>query len=220
LTRQLAVPKTSGIPAIGDAVTVPSGARARAMLLAAVSASRNRDGDTVQARLLEPVIIDERIALPEGTVLEARVVRSHPPRWLRRSGSLSLTFEKVVPRAGAPQEISMALSGAETDRGGPHMDSEGTILGGSRSRKRAALDLGIAYVTGKVADDLLEEGIKYIWTAAASGSAATAARYVGLGVGAVYFFCQRGGDVRLAQYSEVALTLSRPFVLNPGAFRK
>ena len=54
----------------------------------------------------------------------------------------------------------MALSGAETDRGGPHMDSEGTILGGSRSKKRAALDLGIAYVTGKVADDLLEEGIK------------------------------------------------------------
>ena len=79
--------------------------------------------------------------------------------------------------------IPASLSAAEADDKRVWMDSEGEVHGGSRTKKRAALDLGLAYLTGKIADDLLEEGLKMGLGAAVSGSAAVGARYVGIGVG-------------------------------------
>lgn len=46
------------------------------------------------------------------------------------------------------------------------------------------LQIGVSYATGKILDDLMEEGIKGAAGAAAAGTAATAARYTSLAVGA------------------------------------
>jgi hypothetical protein len=200
-----ALPKTTSGPPAGI----------RAMLLAPVRASANREGDVVRARLLEPLIIAGRVALPEGAELDATVVRHKPPRYFSRAGSLALRISQTVPSATGIVELSAVLGGLETGGSGMHIDSEGKISGGPRGRKRAALDLAVAYVTGKVLDDLVEEGIKYVWTAASAGTVATAARYAGLGAGAFVFFAQRGRDVYLPQYSEITLTFTRPVTFDP-----
>ena len=89
------------------------------------------------------------------------------------------------------------------------MDAEGGISGGPAGKARMLIDVGAAYATGKILDDLLEEGLKWGFGPAISGSAATAARYVGLGAGGVLLLLQRGRDVNLPAYSELELTIAR-----------
>jgi len=90
------------------------------------------------------------------------------------------------------------------------LDSEGMLRAQAPSRKRAAIDLGWAYLVGKVADDLFEEGVKAGVSAAATGSVTTAARYVGIGAGLLFFFGQRGRDVALPEHTEIEVTFGRP----------
>lgn len=212
LKAPLDAPGSAPLPAYqGEAV--PAGASLHVMLLSPLSASGNSNGDTIHARLLQPLLVDGRVALSEGTELEASVVRRKPPRSFSRSGTLGLNFRKAIAQGGLSWNISADLSGAVAGRGGMHIDPEGTLSGGSRSKKRAVIDLGVAYVAGKTVDDLVEEGIKAIWTTASSGTVAGAARWFGLGTGAFLFFLQQGRDVYLPQYSELTVTLNRPLLI-------
>ncbi|MCZ2146192.1 MAG: hypothetical protein LC126_00265 [Bryobacterales bacterium] len=218
LKAPIDVPESAPLPAY-TGETAPAGASLRVMLLSPLSASGNSNGDTVRARLLQPLLVDGRVALPEGTELEASMARRKPPRSFSRSGSFGLNFRKAISQGGLSWDISADLSGAVASRGGMHIDPEGAISGGSRSKKRAVIDLGVAYVAGKIVDDLVEEGIKAIWTTASSGTVAGAARWFGLGTGAFLFFLQQGRDVYLPQYSELTVTLNRPLVLGAASIK-
>jgi hypothetical protein len=182
------------------------------MLTGALTGSENRAGDTINARLVEPVVAEGRIVIPEGSRLEGHIVRRKAPRRLNRSALLRLNFNRLILPEGSVTDIATELKSADTDHGSA-LDAEGGISGGSTNKKRLALDAGLAYLSGKVADDLLEEGIKYALGAGASGSAAVAARYVGIGTGLFFLAMQKGNDVRLPQYSEIELIFSRPVTL-------
>jgi hypothetical protein len=219
----LRMPETSSILAPGkpasSSMILPAGTRAAIMLLTPLSGSASREGDAIEARVLQPVMVDGAIAIPEGSRIEGRLARRKGPRRLSRAAALRLSFSKLVLSTGKV-EVSTSISAAEADAGsGLHasVDAEGGISGGATSKKRLILDLGLSYLTGKIADDLLEEGVKYALGASVSGGAATAARYVGLGTGLVFFAMQRGNDVRLPQYTELEVTFSRPVALSVGS---
>lgn len=195
--------------------TVPAGTRARLLLGVPLSASGNQEGDVFHARLLEPIWAGNQLILPEGSRFEGRVVRRKPPRRLSRGGSLRVAFDRMILPSGAPVEIPASLTAAELDPEGVWMDSEGEVHGGSRTKKRALLDLGLAYLLGKLADDLFEEGVKLGVSQAASGTVTAVARYLGIGTGLVVFLGQRGKDVALPLYTELELTFPRDIVLPP-----
>jgi hypothetical protein len=71
---------------------IAAGTPARIILLGDVTASKNHPGDSVQARLIEPVRIGSTIVLPEGSLFRGEVVKSQPPRMLSRSGWVMLKF--------------------------------------------------------------------------------------------------------------------------------
>jgi hypothetical protein len=66
-----------GAAPLGD---LPTGTQCKILLLGGVSASKSKPGDVVQARLLEPVLLNSRVVLPAGTLIEGKVVKSTPPR--------------------------------------------------------------------------------------------------------------------------------------------
>lgn len=67
----------------------------------------------------------------------------------------------MVP-GGTATPVSTVLAGADVEKGaGASMDSEGAVSGGPASKARLAIDIGVAYASGKIIDDLLEEGIKW-----------------------------------------------------------
>jgi hypothetical protein len=189
-------------------------ARARLMLLQPLSAARNQRGDVFLARVLEPVRLGEQIVVPEGGLIQGRIAQRKAPRCLRRAGLLRLDFRRLSLPESDPMEVSASLVAIDAGSG-PQLvlDSEGTVRAKAPSKKRAAIDLGLAYVVGKVTDDLLEEGVKLGVSAAATGTVTTVARYVGIAAGVLFFFAQRGRDVVLPEYSELEVTFAHPEVI-------
>jgi hypothetical protein len=73
--------------AVGEmgSVTLPLDARAHLMLLTDLHASKNRVGDVFWARLVEPIPLNDQLAVPEGSLFEGRITQRKPPRRLNRS---------------------------------------------------------------------------------------------------------------------------------------
>jgi hypothetical protein len=121
-----------------------------------------------------------------------------------------LEFGKLILPEGDPMEVSATLVAVDAIGGSRLvLDSEGMLRAKAPSRKRAAIDLGLAYLVGKAADDLFEEGVKAAVSATATGGVTTAARYLGIGTGLLFFFGQRGRDVALPEYTEIEVALAR-----------
>ena len=176
--------------------------RARVSLLTRLSASLSREGDLFRARLVEPLQIDGTL-VPEGSLFEGRVNRRKPPRRLRRPGRLFVNFERIVPPTGLPIVISSSIVSVETDRRAvAKLDSEGMLHGRPPGVASFAIDVGVSYLSGKIIDDLLEEGIKAAAAGITTESAASIGRYFGVGTGLCLLLIRRGNDVSLEQYSE------------------
>jgi len=195
--------------------TLAAGTRVRVELSAAVSSSKNRAGDIIHARVMEPMIVDGQVVVPEGTVFDGVVTQSRRAPRMYRSGRLRLSFQSLQ-LAGAVAGAPAALSAGEF-ASTANLDAEGGLTGGALDRKRALVNAGVAYLTGKILDDALEESAKAVMGIAVAGSAATAARYVGLTSGTLVFLLHRGRDVSLGAHTELELTFSRDVHIQSGA---
>ena len=201
-------------------IGIKAGTHARLMLLTPLSASANRNGDPFQARLMEPIFIDGEIGLPEGCLLEGRIIRRVPPRCLNRAGKLHLGFERLILPNGCAVAISGSLSGAENDgKAQLYLDSEGVLAAQKQGTAAVMLNIVTSWLVGKMLDDLLEEGIKWGAAVVTDASAAATARYFGMGIGVALFVMQRGKDAWLSKYANLEVTFNRPVKLDLPATR-
>jgi hypothetical protein len=182
---------------------------ARAYLLTALRASRNHEGDTFRAQLAEPVRVAGRVLAP-GSVVEGTVLRSVAPRMLSRAGKLHLRVDRIVPHDGEPLRVGGSLSAAEADAQARFaLDQEGTLHGRKPGMVNGLVDLGYAYVLGKVSDDIAETPIRAIGASMSNAAVANAARYVGIGASVAFLLTRHGRDVYLAKYSLIEFDLGR-----------
>jgi hypothetical protein len=204
---RLAFAQSAGAPA---SVSIHAGTRVHLLLLNAVEASKSHQGDSLQARLEEPVLSGGHVVLPEGTLFHGVIAKRVPPRRLNRPASLRLNFERMTLPDRADREVSALLSAAEVAHGaGIRMDPEGTIQSPHRTKTQLALTLAAGYLTGKVADDTADTVIKV----ALAGGNATLTRYIGIGTALFYFLAHRGSDVIIPKYAELEVTFDRPLEL-------
>jgi hypothetical protein len=185
------------------------GWHARAILLTELSARKNHEGDMFQVRLTEPAHAGGMF-LSAGTLIEGHVARDVHPRWLSRPGILTLRLDRVYSSSGSPLHVSGSLEEADADASSRFvMDDEGTL----RSRKpglgAAAVDIGYAYLFGKISDDLSETPIRALGAGMSDAAVANAARYVGFGAATVFLLTRHGRDVRLPKYSEIEIDFAR-----------
>ena len=186
-------------------------ARVRLRLLQPLSASRNELGQTFLARVLNPLQLGNQLLVPEGSTVQGTIVQRKAPRRLRRAGQLRLAFGRVNLPEGGTVELAASVTALETLRDSRMtLDKEGTLRAGAATKKRAALDLGLAYVVGKAVDDVLEEGLKAGASAAATGTITSVARYVGIAAGTAFFLAHQGRDVALPEYTELEIVVTRP----------
>jgi len=149
--------------------------------------------------------------IPEGSTIQGTIVQRTPPRRLRRAGQLRLAFGRVNLPDGGTIDLDASVTALEALRNSRvTLDKEGTLRASAATKKQAALELGLAYVVGKVVDDVLEESIKAGASAVATGTITTLARYVGVAAGTAFFFAHRGRDVALPEYTELEITVARP----------
>jgi hypothetical protein len=195
--------------------TLPIGTRCRILLLGSVSASKSKPGDTVQARLLEPVILNSILALPAGTIFEGRVMKNRPPRWLSRSGSLYLAFNQLTLPTGQNVTIAGSLAGAELDRRShTRIDSEGQLHGERPGNVWMVINAGVTAGIAKEVDDGVQLVIEAIVSTATDASTAGTARIIASCVSGVYMATRKGRDVVLPRFTEVEISLDRPVFLD------
>jgi hypothetical protein len=209
LSRAGSPPMSGAVP-----VTLATGTGAKVILLGNVSASKSVAGDVVQARLVEPVRVGPTVVLPEGTLFEGKVVRSKPPRWLSRSGSLLLKFTGItLPGAENGNPIAASVTGAEVDTSSlTRIDSEGELKG---SPGKAWMLANVAVTGGiaKVADDGIQLLVEALSSTATDASTAGTGRIVAICASGIFMITRHGRDVMLPQFTEMNLMLDRPVSL-------
>ena len=188
--------------------TIAAGTQARVALAAGVTSKRSRPGDAVEARLLEPLMSGDKVLVPAGAIVRGALSEAKRARRPYRAGGLRISFQSLQVSGERTVNAPLAVAAGDLS-GGARIDKEGGITGSALTKKRALINLGIAYATGKILDDLIEEGAKAALSATVAGSAETAARYAGLAAGAAVFLMHRGREVKLDPETELVLTFSR-----------
>ncbi len=198
--------------------TLPVGTQCKILLLGDVSASKSKPGDAVRARLLEPVILNSRVALPAGTYFEGRVSKRTPPKWLSRSGSLYLSFTDLTLPGGNQISIAASLAGAELDAAShTRLDAEGNLHGERPGAAWMAINFGVTAGLAKEVDDGVQLIVEAIVSSATDASTAGTSRIVASAVSGVYMATRKGRDVVLPRFTEMRISLDRPLVLDRSA---
>jgi hypothetical protein len=198
--------------------TLPAGTRCKIILLGDVSASKSKPGDVVRARLLEPVLVDSRVVLPAGTLVEGKVVKKTPPRWASRAGSLALTFTGLTLPGGNLTPIAASLTGAELDqRSHTRIDPEGQLRGERPGKAWMAINIGVAAGIAKEADDTFQLLVEAIVSTATDASTAGSGRIIATCATGIYLVTRHGRDVVVPRFTEMNIALDRPLSLTKAA---
>jgi len=195
-------------------VTLAAGTRARVILLGGVSASKSRPGDSFQARLVEPVRLDSKVVLPEGTLLGGRVVKSIPPRVLSRSGALLLRFTDLTLPGATGIPAAASVTTAELDqRSHTRIDPEGQLHGDRPGKAWMLINAGVTAGIAKEADDATQLVIEALVETATDASTAGVAKIVGACASGLFLLTRHGRDVDLPRFTEMEITFDRPVSL-------
>lgn len=217
LARARAARVPGAVPACVQPCTVAGGTRLSTVLLAGLSASKNHEGQTFQALLLEPVLAGSSVAIPQGAIVQGTLAKSVPPRRLYRPASMNLLFTRVILPGGGAIAVSASPMAAEVDRG-THMtmDAEGRIHAMNPGKARFLFDFGVTGGISKVADDTTQLIIEAISSTATDASTAGVARIAALGASAIYMLTRHGRDVILPPFTEMDLSLTRDVSMAGG----
>jgi hypothetical protein len=203
---------------LSDLETLPAGTNCKILLLGNVSASKSRAGDLIQARLIEPVLLNSRVVLPAGSLFQGRVVKRTPPRWGSRAGSLYLTFTAVTLPGGNEIPLAASLAGAELDRGShTRIDAEGQLHGERPGKAWMAINIGVSAGLSKEADDATQLIVEALISSATDASTAGTARIVSSCVSGIYMVSRHGRDVVLPRFTEMDISLDRPVSVTRNA---
>lgn len=203
---------------VSELKTLPAGTACKILLLGDVSASKSKPGDTVQARLLEPVLLNSRVVIPAGALFDAKVVKKTPPRWGSRAGSLYLTFTGLTLPGGNLIPISASLTGAELDRDShTRIDQEGRLRGERPGMAWMAINIGVTAGLAKEVDDTTQLIIEAIISSATDASTAGTSRIVSSCISGIFMVSRRGRDVVLPKFTEMNIALDRPLSVSGNA---
>ena len=119
----------SSVP--GGTLTVPAETQVSIQMLSGIHTRVNRPNDLVTARLLQPVYVDGRIALPSGSLLDGRITMLRNAGRAHRPAELGLRFDKIVLPDGRAEPMAGVLTGMDNSSElGLHLDAEGHLTGG------------------------------------------------------------------------------------------
>jgi hypothetical protein len=122
----------SGSPIVGDSqsmLTVPADSEAHIKLLSGMHTRVSAVDDPVTALLVTPVMVDGRVALPAGSLLDGRVTSVHSAKRFHGSGELAFRFELITLPDGESQPVNAVLSGLDQPLRHIRLDSEGHLKG-------------------------------------------------------------------------------------------
>jgi hypothetical protein len=191
-------------PAAPLTLTVPAETEVAVQMLSGIHTQINHVNDPIMARLLQPVYVDGRLALPSGTLLDGRITSIRSARRLHRPAELVLRFESISLPDGQSEPISAVLAGIENSRLlKTRLDFEGHLEGARRSSWKALVAGLVGAGTFATVKAAVASSAALTYLAPASGAA-----LVGYEI-----LWPKGNDVHLPPDTRCRLRLNYPLTV-------
>ena len=117
---------------------VPEGTRIQVRLESTLNSKTNRQGDRFTVKVVESVQVRGKEVIPMGSTVEGRVAEVRGPGRIKGRAQVHLSYERLIFPNGVSETI-IASQAELDDTQKEEMDRrEGTILGESNSKSRAA----------------------------------------------------------------------------------
>jgi len=107
-------------------ITVSEGAMLDVVLNQSISTAQNRSGDSFQAALASPVVVDDKTVIPKDAIVRGHVVDARPSGRLKGVAHLDLTLDSVEVNG----ESYKIATGDWSRRGKNHNKRNGILIGG------------------------------------------------------------------------------------------
>jgi hypothetical protein len=167
-------------------VTVPEETAIHVTLDQGISSNQNRPGDHFEATISEPVVLNDKTVIPQGTPVEGLVVDARPSGHLMGRAHLQLALE------------SMQLNGKTYDlrtsskyrQGGDHKKRNWALIGGGAG------------------------GGALIGAAAAGGKGALIGGPIGAGAGTAVAYFTGKKDIHLRPETRLEFRLNQPVIVD------
>jgi len=127
--RAAAPAKSNSASDAPSALTVPAETEVAVQMLSGIHTRVSRVNDLITARLLQPVYVNGRVALPSGSLLDGRVTMIRPSGHMHRPAELGLRFERITLPDGQAESIAAILSSLEkSEQLRLRLDAEGHLI--------------------------------------------------------------------------------------------
>jgi hypothetical protein len=184
--------------------TIPAGTMLHCRTTQTLTTKLNAQGDAFTVRVAEPVMLNDRVAIPAGSTLSGRITWMERPGRIKGVGQMQLTVEQVIFPDGRGFPLSATLM---TAYGADHVKvvgSEGLVKGPS-SRVPEFEEIGAGTAGGTLLGLIFAHPI----IGATVGFAATT----------VDRMRRRGKDLTIPAGTELDYQLTRELAIMPNPSR-
>lgn len=179
---------SESVDAQGDSIyRMPAGTKIRLRMDAGISSKISSVNDTFTTTVAKPILVDDVVVLPYGTVIEGRVTTVLSADFGNKNGTMDLQFETIRFNATATRRI------------------EGVLVTELKPPSRSASSI-LSIVGGTAAGALLGA-----MTGNRKGAVAGAG--IGAGAGTAVAFLKKGRDVAIKTDEEFEIELKREVTL-------
>jgi hypothetical protein len=129
---------------------IPPGSMVHARLMTPLNSASTQKGAEVQAILSQPLRVNGKLLLPEGTVLKGTVVQVQPARHWKHNGQLRFVFRDLVLPNGVESKVETMVQGVQSGVADKlNLDSEGGAQTQTPKTRylRTAISVGLAAAT-------------------------------------------------------------------------
>jgi hypothetical protein len=172
----------AGLFSSTEKISVPEGTEIAVVLDGAVSSSRNRSGDTFEATVVQPVMVDGKTVIPKKAQAQGHVIEAKP------SGRLH-----------SPARLELALDFVEVDGNWYDIDTTGNTRRGRNHDKH-----NLVFIGSSTAGGMLIGGL------AGGGAGAVIGGLVGAGGGTAAAAATGKRDVELPAETHLSFRLAEP----------
>ena len=160
----------------------------KARLISGMHTLVSHVNDPVSAEMTEPVYINGRMALPQGTLFDGHITSIRRPGWMRHNGEIAFRFDHVTLPDGHEVPVSAIITHLDNNQNlKGRLDAEGHLRGHRRSSWRSFLTGAVG--VGSLAAAKVAVASSTALTVAVPASAAAFVGYE--------FFIRRGSNVNV-----------------------
>jgi type IV secretion system protein VirB10 len=188
---------TQGPHADRSQITIPAGTKIPIALKNTISTKANHEGDPIYAQSTFPVVINDKIVIPEGTYVQGKISSIKPAGHIKGRAEVLVHFTSLIYPNGYTVVLPGSIENAPSVENGKVKDKEGTIQGDSNKGKTAAT------IAAPAADGALTGAVIHGGEGALIGGAAGAA------VGTAIAMLSRGNEVKMGPGTTLEVVLQR-----------